>query len=91
MYNLTVDFHWYISPEKKREIIKVYKINGVSYAHDYLPKNEKENPEVIALANQNIEIDQLYIFYGSFYLMAEEAHPLLFDLTIANPELLSSD
>lgn len=91
MYNLSVDYHWYTSPENKREILKVYKINGISYAYDHLPKLEQDNPEIISIANKNKGIKQDYLFYGSYYLMEELAHPLLFELELDYPELLPSE
>jgi hypothetical protein len=91
MYNLTVDYHWYVSPEKKSEIIKIYKINGISYSYDKIPEIGQNDPELINIANKNKGLDDKALFYGSYYLMEEMMHPLLFALRVDYPELLPSD
>lgn len=91
MFNLTVEYHWFKGCNKKRQIFKVYKINGVPYTFDHLSKIEQQNPEVITLADSNKEIDQYYLWYGSYYLISENVHPLIFDVEIDHPELLPVD
>jgi hypothetical protein len=91
MFNLTVDYHWYFTPDKKSEIIKVYKINGISYSYDKIPRIGQDDPELISTANKNKGLNDENLFYGSYYLIEEMMHPLLFNLDIDYPELLPSD
>lgn len=91
MYNLSIDYHWYKDLDKKSEIVKVFKVNGVPYSFDRLPEIERSNPGVFEKANKNKSISSEQMFLSSYYLTAELMHPLLFDLEIDKPELLPQD
>lgn len=91
MYNLTIDYHWYLDLDKTKEIVKVFMINGFIYSFDRIPEIEKNNPEIVTAANKNKEITSEQMFLSSYYLVAEMAHPLMFDLEIDHPELLPKD
>lgn len=91
MYKLSVDYHWYNYPQKVSEIIRVFKINGVPYSYDHLVEINQNNPDIISEANKNKGIKPEDLFNGSYYLISEMAHPLLFDLEIDSPDLLPSD
>jgi hypothetical protein len=90
-YNLSLEYRWYVQPNTQSQIIKVFKINNIPYAFDYLTRIEADNPDVYRQANQKRKITPDDLFRGSYYLSAEEAHPLLFDLKIDKPELLPTD
>jgi hypothetical protein len=91
MYSLSLEYRWYVQPNIQSQVIKVFKINNIPYAFDYLTKIESDNPDVYKDANQRKKITPEELFLGSYYLTAEEAHPLLFDIEIDKPELLPTD
>lgn len=91
MYNLSLEYRWYVQPNKISQIIKVFKINNIPYAFDYLTTMEQENPDVYVEANQNKKITPEDIFLGSYYLISEEAHPLIYELEVDKPELLPTE
>ena len=61
---------------------KVYSLQGMPFTWDELTGKEKEDPEVLTeLANNDIlTLDQL--LNNSIYLIAEELHPLIFDIAL---------
>lgn len=91
MYNLSLDYHWYQTLEDDIEIIKVYKINNIPYSFDYVTTIELDNPEIIEAADINEVLMPEDLFRYSYYLVAEMAHPLLFNLEVDNPSLLPND
>ena len=54
-------------------------------------KLARANPSVIQLANSGPRWDAEKMYRSSMYLMAEECHPMCFDLELENPELLPLD
>lgn len=91
MYNLSLDYHWYQTPENDVEIIKVYKINNIPYSFDYVTTLELDNPEVIESADKNTILLPDDLFRYSYYLVSEMAHPLIFNLEVDDPSLLPND
>ncbi len=66
-------------------------INWVPYTFDELPKIAQDDAEIILEATANHVYSDEEIYYLSFYLIEEEAHPLLFPVDLENPELLPLD
>ncbi len=91
MYNLSVDYHWYRTPENDVEIIKVFNINNITYSFDYIPSLELDNPSVVEIAENNPVLTADDLFRMSYYLVAEMVHPLLFELEVDDPSLLPKD
>ena len=75
----------------ERIIVKIYFFEGIPFTFDELPKLARANPSVIQLANSGPRWDAEKMYRSSMYLMAEECHPMCFDLELENPELLPLD
>lgn len=73
------------------QVVRMYFIQGIAYTFDELPQIVQDHPgiQTEALANRDYDDEDLYAW--SNYLIAEEAHPLMFDLELENPELLPKD
>lgn len=86
-YKITCSYNWYQTPEDKF-IIKTYYINNVAFTFDELPDIAQEDPEIIKRANEQLLMTPEIFFLKTFYLIDEQAHPLLFDVDLENPEAL---
>ena len=73
------------------EVVRMYFIQGIPYTFDELPALIQDHPSVQteALSHRDYDDEDLYMF--SNYLITEEAHPLMLDLPIQNPDLLPKD
>jgi hypothetical protein len=89
-HKITHSYNWYKTPEDTF-IIKTYLINSIPFTFDELTKIEQQDPEIIAKANLQLTYTPEYFFRTSFYLIDEEAHPLLFDMDLENPEDLPDE
>jgi hypothetical protein len=47
--------------------------------------------ELIELADNERRFEPEDLYKSSYYLIAEEAHPMLFDVELENPEMLPAD
>ncbi len=86
-YKITYAYNWYQTPEDKF-IIKTYYINNIPFTFDELPEIAQDDPEIIAKAEQQLTMTPEIFYQKSFYLIDEEAHPMLFELDLENPEAL---
>jgi hypothetical protein len=86
-YKITCSYNWYKTTEDKF-IIKTYYVNSIPFSFDELPSIAQEDPEIISIADQQLLITPEIFFQKSFYLIDEQAHPMLFDLDLENPEAL---
>jgi hypothetical protein len=86
-YKITYTYNWYQTPEDKF-IIKTYYINNIPFTFDELPEIAQDDPEIIAKAEQQLTMTPEIFYQKSFYLIDEEAHPMLFELDLENPEVL---
>jgi hypothetical protein len=89
-YKITHSYNWY-QTEDDRFIIKTYLINHVPFTFDELPSIAQEDPEIIAKAELQRTYTPEIFFKTSFYLIDEEAHPLLFEVDLENPQDLPDD
>jgi len=89
-YKITHSYNWYKTPEDTF-IIKTYLINHIPFTFDELHSIAQEDPEIIAKANLQYTLTPEIFFLKSFYLIDEEAHPLLFDMDLENPEDLPDE
>jgi hypothetical protein len=86
-YKITHSYNWYETTED-RFIIKTYYINSIPFTFDELPSLIQDDPEIIAKAEQQLTMTPEIFYQKSFYLIDEEAHPILFELDLENPEVL---
>jgi hypothetical protein len=86
-FKITHTYNWYQTPEEKF-IIKTFYFNYIPFTFDELTEIAKNDPEIIAEANQQLLMTPEIFFKKSFYLIDEEAHPLLFEMELENPEAL---
>ena len=69
----------------------MYFINGIPYTFDDVEEAIYYDHEIIEWADGNTKYDIDDLYRASQYLIAEQCHPLLFDLELDNPELLPID
>jgi len=71
--------------------VKMYFICNLPFAFDALEEHEKQDKWILSECAMNIEYTMEDMYKISDYLIMEEAHPLLFELPLLNPELLPDD
>ena len=86
-YKITTSYNWY-ETEDDKFIILTYYINGIAFTFDELPSLVQDDPEIIAKAEQQLTMTPEIFYQKSFYLIDEEAHPILFEMDLENPEVL---
>ena len=86
-YKITYSYNWYQTPEDKF-IIKTYHINDIPFTFDDIPEIAQNDPEIIAKAEEQLVMTPEIFYLKSFYLIDEQAHPMLFELELENPEAL---
>tara|TARA_B000000557_G_C20588328_1_gene364442 strand:- start:76 stop:294 length:219 start_codon:yes stop_codon:yes gene_type:complete len=69
----------------------MYFIQEIPFAMDDLTLQQKQDKWILSEAAMNPEYTLQDIFRWSDYLIAEECHPVLFELEIANPEVLPDE
>ena len=89
-YQLETEYAWYDTQEGSK-VILVYMIQNVPFTFDELPEIARNLPEVEQTANENKRWSTEEMYKASMYLMAEECHPMMYELEIENPELLPID
>lgn len=85
-YKLSQSYCFYMG-----EVVRMYFIQGMPYTFDELPQIVQDHPsiQIEALSNRDYDDEDLYMW--SYYLIAEEVHPLMFELELENPDLLPKD
>jgi len=73
------------------EPVLMYFIESMPFAFDVLEREEKEDKWILSEAALNQEYTLEDIFRYSDYLIAEECHPVLFELDLVNPEVLPDE
>ncbi len=86
-YKITYSYNWYQTPEDKF-IIKTYHINDIPFTFDEILEELQDDPEIIEKAEQQLLMTPEIFYQKSFYLIDEQAHPMLFELELENPEVL---
>ena len=89
-YKITHSYNWYKTQEDKF-IIRTYYINNIAFTFDELNSIDQQNPEIIQRANEHLTYDPEFFYLKSFYLIDEEAHPLLFEMDLENPQDLPDE
>jgi len=90
MYKLSKGYRWY-STTTSKFIVLMYFINEMPYTFDALRKNEEEDLDIILEATANHVYTEIEVYSTSYYLIQEEAHPLLFEMELQNPEFLPTE
>jgi len=88
MYKITTSYNWYNTTEQKI-IIKTYYINYIPFTFDEILEELQNDPEIISQADQQKIMTPEIFYQKSFYLIDEEAHPMLFEVELENPECLN--
>jgi hypothetical protein len=86
-YKITTSYNWY-ETEDDKFIILTYYINGIAFTFDEILEESQDDPEIIQRANEHLTYDAEFFYLKSFYLIDEQAHPMLFELDLENPEVL---
>jgi hypothetical protein len=89
-YKITYSYNWYKTNTEKF-IIKTYFINNVPFTFDEIPQIVQDDPEITKKASEGLTYTPNIFYQSSFYLIDEEAHPMLFDVELENPEDLPCD
>jgi len=89
-YRITQSYNWYQTPED-RFLIRTYLINHIPFTFDDLPAIEQDDPEIIEKAELQLTYTPEILYQKSFYLIDEEAHPLLFEMDLENPQDLPDE
>ena len=71
--------------------VKMYFIAGMPFTFDALENEQKQDKWILSEAALNQEYTLEDIFRYSDYLIAEECHPVLFELDLVNPEVLPDE
>lgn len=87
-YKISTAYCWYNNGSM---IVKMYFINHIPFTFDELPDGHLNDLDLIREADKNKTYDPEDLFKTSFYLIDEEAHPLLFEMDLENPEDLPED
>jgi hypothetical protein len=87
-YKITKAYCWY---DNGTQIVLMYFICGVPFTFDELPEGHLYDHDLCRLADQQRTFDPNDLFRSSFYLIDEEAHPMLFPVELENPEDLPDD
>ena len=87
-YQIGHAYCWY---NKSSMIVKMYFINQVPFTFDELEEGHLYDKELVKKANQYYRYEPEDLYKNSFYLIDEEAHPLLFEMDLENPQDLLED
>lgn len=87
-YRISTAHCWYNDGSM---IVKMYFINEIPFTFDEMPDGHLDDLDLIREADKNRTFDPEDLFKNSFYLIDEEAHPLLFEMDLTNPEDLPED
>ena len=87
-YRIDTRYVWY---NKGSVIVLMYFINQIPFTFDDVPDDQMYDMELIELADNERRFEPEDLYRSSYYLIAEEAHPMLFDVELENPEMLPVD
>ena len=73
------------------EPVLMYYVENIPFAFDILENDQKQDKWIFSEAAINPEDTLEDIFRFSDYLIAEECHPVLFELDLVNPEVLPDE
>ena len=87
-YRIDTRYVWY---NRGSVIVLMYFINSIPFTFDELPDESIFDLELIKLADNERRFEPEDLYQSSYYLILEEAHPLMFDVELENPEMLPAD
>lgn len=87
-FKITTTYNYYITPDNEKMFCKFYNLNNIPFTFDEVLDLD---PAIIALADISQKYSAEDLFKASNYLVLEEAHPLLFEIELENPELLPAE
>ena len=87
-YQISQAYCWY---NEGSMIVKMYFINQVPFTFDELPDGHLYDRDLCRLADKQRSFEPKDLYKNSFYLIDEEAHPLLFEMDLENPQDLPED
>jgi hypothetical protein len=87
-YRIDARYVWY---NKGSQLVLMYFINQIPFTFDDVPDSLMYDLELIELADNERRFEPEDLYKSSYYLIAEEAHPMLFDVELENPEMLPAD
>jgi hypothetical protein len=87
-YKIEKAYCWY---NKETQIVLMYFINQIPFTFDELPDGHMYDKDLKELADKQRTFEPEDLFKNSFYLIDEEAHPLLFEMDLENPQDLPED
>ncbi len=73
------------------EPVLMYFVENMPFAFDVLEDEQKNDKWILAEAALNEDYTMEDIFKYSDYLIAEECHPVLFELDLINPEVMPDE
>tara|TARA_B100000902_G_scaffold29411_1_gene35323 strand:- start:550 stop:828 length:279 start_codon:yes stop_codon:yes gene_type:complete len=71
--------------------VLMYFIQEIPFAMDDLTLQQQQDKWILSEAAMNPEYTLQDIFRWSEYLIAEECHPVIFELDLVNPEVLPDE
>jgi hypothetical protein len=87
-YQISQAYCWY---NEGTMIVKMYFINQIPFTFDELPDGHMYDEDLKRLADKQRTFEPEDLFKNSFYLIDEEAHPLLFEMDLENPQDLPDE
>jgi hypothetical protein len=87
-YQISQAYCWY---NEGSQIVKMYFISEIPFTFDELPEGHLYDKDLRKLADKNRSFEPEDLYRNSFYLIDEEAHPLLFEVDLKNPQDLPKD
>ena len=87
-YQISQAYCWY---NNGTMIVKMYFINQIPFTFDEMPDGHIYDDDLKRLADKQRTFEPNDLFKNSFYLIDEEAHPLLFEMDLENPQDLPDE
>jgi hypothetical protein len=87
-YQISQAYCWY---NNGTMIVKMYFINQIPFTFDEMPDGHIYDDDLKRLADKQRTFEPEDLFKNSFYLIDEEAHPLLFEMNLENPQDLPDE
>ena len=69
----------------------MYFINEIPFTFDEIDPEVMYDIQYMEAADKQRTFDPEDLYKSSFYLIDEQAHPLMFELELENPEVLPQD
>ena len=87
-YRIDTSYCWY---NGGKQIVLMYFINHIPFTFDDVPDDGLFDLSLIEIADGERRFEPEDLYQASYYLMAEECHPLMYELDLENPEMLPVD